>query len=273
MRWLRFCLPVLAACFSPRPPSGAICSPEGACPDGQRCVENVCVAATEPDASIVPNDSSPSDAPIASTWTLVQTDDRGNLGGVQSLALTVAPTVAGNTIIVAVESDLQPVSSVTDNAGNTYVQVPNARAVNASQAFGVELWYASSAIGGATTIIASTGNSEVYAIVMWEVAGLATTNVIDASATIDNAPASTTPVGAEVTTSVAGAFVIAIAIVETTVDGLLPGGPFTNDHLTLGNGWAHLTSNTAPPGNYAAQWNQNTSGVYCATTVAFRPAN
>jgi hypothetical protein len=38
----------MAACYSGKPPSGAPCSPQGACPRGQECVGDVCLAEGDP---------------------------------------------------------------------------------------------------------------------------------------------------------------------------------------------------------------------------------
>ena len=76
-------------------------------------------------------------------------------------------------------------------------------------------------------------------------------------------------IAAERTTSAAGEFVMASAIVFDTVSGIHPGNEFTNDQVSDGNGWAHLTDPMAPAGVHQAQWDA-TPGSYCASAVAFK---
>jgi len=76
-----------------------------------------------------------------------------------------------------------------------------------------------------------------------------------------------------VTTSQAGDFIVSILFaVDTNISGISPGNEFTNDFTTNGNGWAHITSNSVPAGTHQASWITSTpQGIYCASTVAFRP--
>jgi len=112
----------------------------------------------------------------------------------------------------------------------------------------------------------------VYAIVAWEVAGLDPLNPLGSASKLDDRPATTTPLGAAITTTTAGELVISIAIVANQVSGLTAGSAFTNDQTTFGNGWAHLTDNKAPAGTYQAQWEQPNLGPYCAASASFRLA-
>jgi hypothetical protein len=275
--WSRVCLlAAMSACFSPKPPAGAPC-PDGNCPAGQRCVADVCVigegsdgpASDGPGDVFVDRDAVVDGAP--GVWSLIATDETGSLAGGQSRVLGIPASGSGHLIVVGIETDLTPVTSVADNAGNTYVAIPNSRATNAIEEFGIELWFANDTNAGATSITATTGNSgELYAVVMWEVAGLAKTNAVDAVAAVSDQATSLTPSGAPITTTAAGDFVISIIIVANVLDGLVNNSPFTRDESTLGNGWAHLTSAGAQPGVYQTQWNQNGSGVSCASSVAFR---
>jgi hypothetical protein len=245
---------LVAGCYSPSPPAGAPCNPgPESCPSGQTCElvagAHICVG------------SAPDTDP-AGPWRLVQTRDSED-----QRRVTVAATGAAHLIVVAVETNAGAVTSVTDDAGTTYVQVPGSRAVVTNGGFGVELWYAASSSAGATTINAVADN--IHAMVAWEVAGIRTASPLDTASKLDDQPPTTSPTGASVTTSAAGELVISVAIVANEISGLATGSPFTNDHTTFGNGWAHLTSATAPAGTYQARWNQPDSGTYCATSAAF----
>jgi hypothetical protein len=202
------------------------------------------------------------DAAMPSSWTLIQTS------GSTAPSTTMAATGAGHLLVVAVETNSTgPVSSVTDNAGNSYVAVPGSRAILAADNRGVELWYAQDSLPGATTITAS--GPTIHATVSWEVSGIRTTNSLDTVTKLDDRPATTLPRGASIATSVDGEFVVSVAIVANSITGIRAGNEFTNDRLTFGNGWAHLTDAAAPAGTHQAQWTQNASGGFCASSVAF----
>jgi hypothetical protein len=261
---------LISACYSAKPQPGTPCTPSLAnCPSGQQCAlldgDFVCLdelpgidAGTDPDMLVpdVPPDG-------VTPWSLVQT--RGSVG----VDVDFTASAAGNTIIVGVEtSDNEPVDTLTDNVNNEYVRVADSRAINDAADNGIELWYVKSSVSGATRIVA--GGNNIHAVVMWEVAGLDKINPLGNVARLSDRPSSTTPLGAPITTTTTGEFVVSIAIVANTVSGLSSSSAFTNDHTTFGNGWAHLTNEQADPGTYQAQWGQPTSAGYCASTAAFR---
>lgn len=278
--WWRLCLVGIAAgCYSGHAAPGAPCTPSlDNCPTNQTCAlvagEYVCVegavpgdAPTAVDAPMamidapVPIDG-PIDAAPAAPWSLIQTKET------TTPTVNVTATGSGHLLVVAIEgTQAGNVTAVADNAGNTYTAIPNNRATSSAFSVGLEFWYAVSSKSGATmvTITAPT----VYAAVVWEVANIRTTAPLDAATKLDNQAASTTPLGASITTNQARDFVVSVVIVDNVVSGLHTGSAFTNDHTTFGNGWAHLTSNNAPAGTYQAQWDQGTAGAYCAATAAF----
>ena len=263
-------LSAVASCYSPRVLPGAPCDPVAAnCPDHQSCAlvgaDHVCVEglpadAGPPDAFVAVD--ARSDAAVVAPWTLIQTS------GAIAPMTTIAASGAGHLLVVAVQTtSTGPVTSVTDNAGNTYVAIPGSRAILAADNLGVELWYAQDSLPGATTITA-TGPT-ILSMVSWEVAGIRTTNALDTASVLDDRPATTTPRGAPITTSVDGEFVVSVAIVANTITGIRAGNEFTNDRMTLGNGWAHLTDAAALAGSHRAQWNQDSIGGYCTSSAAF----
>jgi hypothetical protein len=254
----RLCILAVAACYSPRVQTGVPCTPEvNNCPDGQTCarVNNEFVCSEGfllADAGI--------DA-TAVTWALIQT------AGIEDTSVMTMATGAGHLIVVGVENDGEPVTAVTDNAGNSYVLAPGSRSKHSVDMLGVEVWYAKNSKAGATRITVAPSAASV---VMWEVAGVNTTDPLTAATKLDDQPTSTTPLGASITTTSVGEFVVSIAIVEDEVSGIRPGNAFTNDQRVFGNGWAHLTDPASPAGSYQAQWNQPGSGTSCASSVAFR---
>ncbi|HEY5922304.1 MAG TPA: hypothetical protein VIV11_11565 [Kofleriaceae bacterium] len=245
----------LAGCYDPDATVGAPCSQLVTCPEGQSCAlvdgRRICVVEVAPDGG------------GPSQWTLVQTRSNTSLSN-----LPIAAVGAKHAIIVAIETDVGAVTSVIDNAGSVYLPVAGSRAINTTENLGIELWYTASSNAGATTITASA--PMIWAIASWEVAGLSNTSPLGAVAKLDNQPATTSPAGASITTAGAGEFVVSIAIVANTVSGLSSGSAFTNDHVAFGNGWAHLTSATAPAGTYQAQWSQPTAGTFCSASAGFR---
>jgi hypothetical protein len=258
----------LAGCFAPKPTPGAPCSPAApSCPDGETCAQLngsfQCLAqAPGADAGPAIDDAAeppPVDGPPP-PWQLVQTKD--TLGA----SLNIAPSTGGAVVVVGIEtSSGAAVTSVTDEKGSTYVAI--ARATNEARGFAIELWYAPDVHAGAKRITA--GAPAVSAMVAWEVANLRTTGALATFATLDDQAATPTPLGAPIATTEAGEFVVSVAIVGNMVSGIDASGAFTNDHTTLGNGWAHLTDAQAPPGAYQAAWDQPTAGVYCAASAAF----
>jgi hypothetical protein len=221
-------------------------------------------------------ESAPADAPAAPRWQLMQTVASA------SSTLTMAASGSHHLIVVAAQlGNAGAVLSITDNAddnnasritaagANTYVAIPGSRAIDSNPTDAAELWYVADSRRGATTIHI-TATTTVVAAVAWEVSGLRTVDPLDTASKLDAQPETTTPQGPEITTSAAGEFVVSVAIVANGVTGTAASNEFTNDHRTLGNGWAHLTDPMAPAGSYQAQWTQNTIGRYCANAAAFQ---
>jgi hypothetical protein len=75
-----------------------------------------------------------------------------------------------------------------------------------------------------------------------------------------------------VTTTQAGDFIVSVLYANASnLSAISTGNEFTDDFKTYGNGWAHITSTSATAGTHQASWyTAAPSGVYCASTVAFR---
>jgi hypothetical protein len=263
------CLVFVVACYSASPPSGVPCTPAlENCPRGQTCQlvggEHICTGgAGDGDDAGLPDGGDP-DATVAGTWTLVNTRSRAMANDV-----TFPATTAGNLIVVGIETNAAgAVTEVTDNRNSTYVPVMGSRAVNVQENFAIEFWYAREVNADATRINARAPT--VYAVAMWKVAGLDKTAPLGNVAKVDDQPAMTTVMGAPITTTTTGEFVVSVAIVQLSVAGIAMGNAFINDHTAYGNGWAHLADNAAPPAVYQAAWANNTNGVSCTSSVAFR---
>lgn len=213
----------------------------------------------------VPGDAA-FDAPASDgpRWTLVQ------FNASTSNPTAIGPTAADDLVVVAIHvANTGVVQTLTDDAGTTYLPIASARATNVSPPDAIEVWYAPRVSPGAT-MLAVTASAAIVAIVMWEVGGLGPTLTIDTTGTLDDQPATTTPMGPALTTTAAGDFAAAVAIVANGVSGTQAGNAFTNDSRIRGNGWAHLADPRALRATYQAIWDQGTAGTYCATGVAFK---
>src|SRR5262249_46835733 len=74
--------------------------------------------------------------PVIAPWSIVQTAES------TTSSLAMSSSGAGNLIVVAIETgNTNTVTSVSDNAGNTYVSA-GIRSVTTTAGRGLELWYA-----------------------------------------------------------------------------------------------------------------------------------
>ena len=204
---------------------------------------------------------------FGSNWAIVH--DASNAGPITNLAIQA--TGKGHLIAVALMFNSGTyVTSVSDDAGNVYVSANAKGIVNGDS---TEIWYAVNSKPGATVVTPTFANSPTHVeITVWEVSGISTsapdvTNTSNGNVTLN------TP-GPAVTTTKGGDFIVSVLFAAgSTMSGISTGNEFTDDFTTNGNGWAHITSNSAPAGTYQASWvTSSPQGGYCASTVAFRPA-
>lgn len=204
--------------------------------------------------------------PPPKTWAIVnKASSVVNPGS----GLTISATGSGNTIAVAINfNGTTSVTSVTDNAGNTYVTA-GARASYGP--LSSEIWYAVSSKSGATLVTPHFGGSPTtIEMTSWEVSGLSTA-APDAAKGASGTVAANTP-GAAVTTTQAGDFVVSVLFANAAnFSSITTGNEFTDDFTTGGDGWAHITSNSAAAGSHQASWyTASPTGIYCTSTAAFR---
>jgi hypothetical protein len=205
---------------------------------------------------------------MGSNWAVVNNASEG--GGISNL--TIAATGKGNLIVVGLMFNAGTyVTGVTDDAGNSYASAGAKAYVGDGS---TEIWYAVNSKPGATVVTPAFANATTHVeITVWEVSGIATSAPDAANGATGSVTAGNTP-GPSVTTTQAGDFVVSILFaVDASVSGISSGNAFTNDFTTNGNGWAHITSNSAAKGTYQASWSTTPAqGIYCASTVAFRSA-
>jgi hypothetical protein len=186
-------------------------------------------------------------------------------------SLTIPATGSGHLVTIALMfNGSTSVSSISDNAGNAYV---SAGARSAIGGLSVEVWYATNSKAGATAATPKFAGSPTHVeMTEWEVSGLSTA-APDATDTATGSVTANNTAGPAVTTSKAGDFIVSVLFANSAnFSAISSGSAFTDDFTTFGNGWAHLTSNSAAAGQYQASWyTSSAAGVYCASTVAFLP--
>jgi hypothetical protein len=214
------------------------------------------------------SDARPSDA-SSTVWQFV-----GATGVMSSSTATVqlplaSATKAGELVVVAAQLSSGTTASVTDNASalGTYMSIPSARATYTSTPSAInEMWYGTTNAGATAVTVAA--NSTIDVVVAWRFTTPGAPR-LDLAAALSNQGLSTAPTSPAIMTSSPGEIVIAAVLVTADVTGISSGNEFTNDELTNGNGFAHLTDPLAPAGVHIAQWDQPGNGWYCASAVAF----
>jgi trimeric autotransporter adhesin len=189
---------------------------------------------------------------------------------------TIPATGSGNLIVVGWQADegastSTALSSITDNAGNTYAEAGNALSVDSATGSVADIWYAGSSMSGATTLTITPSSSVTNGVaVIWEFSGADLSAPLDQTAVLNSQTASAAPSGAAVTTSAGADVVVSLAAMGGSVTGISSGNNFVSDAAVQNTGWAYLITSSA--GTYAAQWNQSPAGTYAASTAAFKAA-
>ena len=182
--------------------------------------------------------------------------------------VAIPQTTAGNLIVVALTlHGGEPVTSVTDDAGNTYVQA--GRAVAGSTAS--EIWYvANSAPATMTTVnIAFNGHFDVWVA---EFSGTKPTPLLAAMGCLQYPPDIALAAGA---TTVPNQLIVSTTMCAAPlyVDQVL--APFTGFPVTTGNGGGYYVAPT--PGSYGTTFTiaagAGMTAMTCATTATWMPAD
>jgi len=228
----------------------------GACTGGNPCNLNVTA-----NTSVT--------ATFSTNWSLV---NKASGMGSPLTSLTIPSSGAGNAIIVGLLfNGTTKVTNLTDNVGNTYFSA-GAHAIKGN--LSSEIWFSLNSTPGATVLTPTFAGSPTHVeMTAWEVAGLGSSPP-DAKGISSGLVTSNNTQGALVTTTQTGDFVVSILFASSAkFTGMTSGNSFTSDFTTNGNGWAHLTSNTAASGTYQASWtSNNVGGGYVSSTAAFLQA-
>jgi hypothetical protein len=195
--------------------------------------------------------------PDVPPWQLVQAV------GAHGVPFVFTPTLPSSLIVVAPQiMHLGDVTAVTDDRGNTYQSLPQAR-VTDDHFDGVDVYYTIATSPGVTRVSITGGFVNACA---WEIAGIALDHPVDA-AMILVSPGDAVAKSPAITTTRDDELVIAVGVSSGDLTGSID-ATFTDDCSDAGNEWAHLTSSTAPAGTYTAQWT-NTGQAYISNAVAF----
>ncbi len=186
---------------------------------------------------------------------------------------TIPSTGSNNLLVVGWQGyygSTVTINSMTDNAGNMYLEAGATQATRAAGSSSIDIWYSPNVSAGTTSItITPSVSGARNDVVIWEFSGIAQAAPVDATATLSNQPSSTAPTTSpSITTAAAREVAVALVEVSGGVNGIASGNPFTNDDILSGNGFAHLITSQA--GTYQAQWSQG--GAYESTIASFRGA-
>lgn len=154
--------------------------------------------------------------------TLVQTISNSSSSASSTVTLAMADSTPGNLFVVATAASASTVSSVTDDAGNTYINVTS---VNANNIQG-SIWYARNIGGGAATITVTTATTCAKSACAREYSGVAPLGKFDQSAT-GSGVASVPTTAASLVTSFTQSLVIG-ACASTTSHPSAAGSGYTN---------------------------------------------
>jgi hypothetical protein len=189
---------------------------------------------------------------------------------------TIPSTGSGNVLVAAWTSGsgggATIIGSVTDNAGNVYLEAGNARSVDSGANSMADIWYAQNSVPGATTVtITPSPSSTSGTAVIWEFSGVEPFSPLDQTDVVNSGAATTTPLGASVVTTLPAEVIVSVANVAGTATGMKSGNAFTSDSTAGGDGFAHLLVTSA--GTYTPQWKTSSSGTFASSTVSFKAAS
>ena len=184
---------------------------------------------------------------------------------------TIPATASGDLLVVAWSAafgNIPTTTNISDNAGNSYAQAGNARAVDTAAAQTVDIWYSKNAQPGATSVTITPSANVTGAAMIWEFSGADIAAPLDQTLVLNSQAATATPSSGSIATS-SGEAVVSVTVPAGTMVGLQTGSAFVADSINFGVGWAHLLAPSA--GTYAAQWNTS-AGTYASSTVSFKAA-
>ena len=184
-------------------------------------------------------------------------------------SITVTRTTTAGNCLVAVISvatgSSQPITGVTDTAGNTWSFV--AAGFQSGSNTRCEIWVCPNA-ASVTSVTASKATAQNIGMNVSEWSGVKTASPVDVSATLGNA-SSTTALGASVTTTDAGDVVISGISWGTSPTASLTAGGFTAmTTVTSNQRLSPAYRIPAATGTYQPTWTMSAAAVTGSATVA-----
>jgi hypothetical protein len=207
----------------------------------------------------------------ASVPSIVQTK-AGRIMTSPTITLTVAPTAAGSLLVVASGGWKQgsAITSISDDAGNTYVSANAKSVLVAPNNDIVEIWYAGAAKPGATAILISAGQPQNRDAWFLEVSGIDPTTPLDVVATVNDAPTTLMPTSPPISPQSVPSLVVVAADFGNSLTGLATGSVFTALPIEDDNNAAYRVATTS--GSEIATWVLTTPAGYCSSAATFRAA-
>jgi hypothetical protein len=206
----------------------------------------------------------PADAATSSAF--VQGAAKRTASSTTTLALPLAPTRAGDLLVVAVAQESSTTAIVTaiadGSAGDAFASA-NARSIDSNCANTAEIWYAPNIAAGATQVTITMDAAVTYNAWVAEFSG-ATTLV--ASAHADSHPSTTTIDAPPIAVST-GAIVVDAEVTCGAASAIDASSPFTGLQILNGEDLAYYIATA--PGSYGASWAYG-GGTWDASSAAFR---
>lgn len=183
--------------------------------------------------------------------------------------LTIPSSVPGHLLVVVtvnIDNSSTTVSTLTDNAGNTYVHAGNVSWSCTGLSIG-EIWYVANNNGGATTVTITQATATRREIWLVEAKGVRSTNALAGVLSQSDAPQGAMVGSPALTPSAIPAFVVATMNVTGGIIGFDGSTGFVRLGNLNGDEIAYAIGTTAGP--YSSRWTTSAGGVYCSATVAF----
>ncbi|OWK42486.1 Glycoprotein gp2 [Fimbriiglobus ruber] len=129
-------------------------------------------------------------------------------------AATITSSTAGNLLAVGIVNStgtLRTVTGVTDNIGQTYLQVPSAYATSTVSPVFSDIWYFPNTAAGVTTVTVTFSGSVANAVInVTEISGIALSSPVDAVSIVNQQATTLSPISAPITTSANNDFIFAV---------------------------------------------------------------
>ena len=122
--------------------------------------------------------------PLWANWGVVQQTASPQTGGTSVTARFPGNVTSGDLILVQAiwSSTTFGVTSVSDSLGNTYTSAAIAQGATSTEQISTQVFYATNVIGGQDQVTVTIGSGTYFNVLVYEIAGAATTNPIDVTA-------------------------------------------------------------------------------------------